>query len=141
MTRSETIAALAAYGRVAAGYFSGRVTVSGDLTVQNGNKTFKIDHPLDPKNRYLLHNAVEAPERKNVYDGVAQLAEDGTATVDLPEWFEALNGDFRYQLTAVGGAAPNLHIAEEIYENRFKIAGGEAEMKVCWQVTGTRKDP
>jgi hypothetical protein len=34
-----------------------------------------------------------------------------------------------------------LHIAEEISENRFKIAGGEAEMKVCWQVTGTRKDP
>jgi hypothetical protein len=59
----------------------------------------------------------------------------------LPEWFEALNGAFRYQLTAVGGAAPNLHVAEEISENRFKIAGGEAGMKVCWQIAGTRKDP
>jgi hypothetical protein len=67
--------------------------------------------------------------------------EDGTASVDLPEWFEALNGDFRYQLTSVGGSAPNLHVAEEIYENRFKIAGGEGGMKVCWQVTGSRKDP
>ncbi len=58
----------------------------------------------------------------------------------MPEWCEALNEDFCYQLTAVGGAAPNLHVAEEISENRFKIAGGPEGMKVCWQVTGTRKD-
>jgi hypothetical protein len=131
-----------------AGLFVGPVAVFGDLTVQNGdllvlngNKTFKIDHPLDPQNKYLLHNAVEAPERKNVYDGGARLDEDGAAWVDLPEWFEALNGDFRYQLTAVGGAAPNLHVAEEVSENRFKIAGGQEGMRICWQLTGTRKDP
>jgi hypothetical protein len=124
-----------------AGFFLGPVTVNGDHTVIGGNKSFKIDHPLDPQNKYLLHNAVEAPERKNVYDGVAQLDEDGEAWVELPEWFEALNGDFRYQLTAVGGSAPRLHVAEEISESRFKIAGGEEGMKVCWQVTGTRKDP
>jgi hypothetical protein len=125
-----------------AGIFFGPVMVWGDLTVENGNKPFKIDHPLYPQNKYLLHNAVESPERKNVYDGVAQLDEDGTASVDLPEWFEALNEDFRYQLTAVGQAAPNLHVAEKIYENnRFRIAGGEGGMEVCWQVTGTRRDP
>jgi len=124
-----------------AGLFHGPVDVHGDLTVYNGNKPFKIDHPLAPQNKYLLHNAVESSERKNVYDGVEQLDEDGAAWVDLPEWFEALNGDFRYQLTAVGGPAPNLHVGEEIYENRFKIVGGEVGMKVCWQVTGSRKDP
>jgi hypothetical protein len=124
-----------------AGFFDGGVTVAnGDLTVVNGNKPFKIDHPLDPQNKYLLHNAVESSERKNVYDGVALLDEDGEARVELPEWFEALNGDFRYQLTAVGGSAPGLHVAEELSENRFKIAGGEEGMKVCWQLTGTRKD-
>lgn len=119
----------------------GHFSVIGNLGVINGNKSFKIDHPLEPQNKYLLHNAVESSERKNVYDGIAQLDEDGAAWVDLPEWCEALNGDFRYQLTAVGGPAPNLHVAEEIYENRFKIAGGEGGMKVCWQVTGSRKDP
>jgi hypothetical protein len=87
-----------------------------------------------------LHHAVESSERKNVYDGVVQLDGFGEAWVDLPEWFEALNGDFRYQLTAVGGSAPDLHVAEELSENRFKIAGGEEGMKVCWQVTGSRKD-
>jgi hypothetical protein len=111
------------------------------VVVNLGDKTFKIDHPLDPENKYLLHNAVESSARKNVYDGVARLDKDGAAEVELPEWFQALNGDFRYQLTAVGGAAPGLHVAEEISENRFKIAGGEEGVKVCWQVTGSRKDP
>jgi hypothetical protein len=117
----------------------------GGITVVNGNKNFKIDHPLDPENKYLVHTSVESSEMKNVYDGVALLegefGEWGSAWVELPEWFEALNGDFRYQLTVVGQAAPNLHVAEEVSENRFKIAGGEGGMKVCWQLTGTRKDP
>jgi hypothetical protein len=116
------------------GFFMGSVTVVGA-------KNFKIDHPLDPENKYLLHTCVESSEMKNVYDGVARLDADGAAWVDLPAWFEALNGDFRYQLTAVGAPAPNLHIAEEVSENRFKIVGGEEGMKVCWQVTGSRKDP
>src|SRR5262249_50323072 len=62
------------------------------------------------------------------------------AVVDMPEWFDALNGDFRYLLTAVGAPMPGLYIAEEIANNRFKISGGMARMKVSWQVTGIRKD-
>jgi hypothetical protein len=112
----------------------------GGIKVINGPKNFQIDHPLDPENKYLVHTCVESSEMKNVYDGVAELEGDGTAWVYLDDWFEDLNDDFRYQLTAVGGPAPNLHVAEEVSGNRFKIAGGEAEMKVCWQVTGTRKD-
>jgi hypothetical protein len=123
-----------------AAYFGGDVEVRGNLTVANGNKPFKIDHPLEPQNKYLLHHSVESSERKNVYDGVAYLDADGSAWVELPQWFEALNGDFRYQLTPIGAAAPELHVAEEVSENRFKIAGGQGRMKVCWQLTGTRKD-
>jgi hypothetical protein len=113
----------------------------GGITVVAGLKLFKIDHPLDPENRYLLHTCVESSEMKNIYDGVVQLDEDGSGWVQLPQWFEALNGDFRYQLTPVGGSAPGLHVAEELSENRFKIGGGQDGMKVCWQVTGSRKDP
>jgi hypothetical protein len=117
------------------------VVADGDLVVMNGNKYgCFIDHPLDPENRYLLHTPVESSERKNVYDGIAWLNEDGASWAELPDWFEALNGDFRYQLTPVGGSAPGLHVAEEVSENRFKIAGGDEGMKVCWQVTGSRKD-
>jgi hypothetical protein len=139
--RNQGAGVVATCGRPGwAGDFYGDVRVSGNLTVVNGNKPFQIDHPLDPQNKYLLHHSVESSDRMNVYDGVAYLDEDGSAWVDLPEWFEALNGDFRYQLTAVGGSAPELHVAEEITDNRFRIAGGQGGMKVCWQVTGTRKD-
>jgi hypothetical protein len=124
-----------------AGVFEGIVTVLGDFAVSNGTKNFKIDHPLEPQGKYLLHTCVESSEMKNVYDGIAELGADGAALVFLPEWFEALNGEFRYQLTPIGGAGPNLHVAEEVSENRFKIAGGKAGMRVCWQVTGSRKDP
>ncbi|MBZ5545107.1 MAG: hypothetical protein LAO07_15730, partial [Acidobacteriia bacterium] len=60
--------------------------------------------------------------------------------VELPAWFEALNRDFRYQLTPIGAPAPNLYVAEEVKGNRFKIAGGNPGLKVSWQVTGVRQD-
>jgi len=56
--------------------------------------------------------------------------------VKLPNWFEGLNKDFRYQLTGIGAAAPNIHVSKEIIGGRFTIACGSAGMKVCWLVTG-----
>jgi len=76
----------------------------------------------------------------NVYNGNVNLDASGEATVELPNWFEALNKDFRYQLTAIGAPSPNLYIAEKISNNQFIIAGGTAGMEVSWQVTGIRKD-
>lgn len=120
-----------------AGLFVGNVTVSGLLTASA--KLFKIDHPLDPANKYLVHAAVESPELKNLYDGVVVLDANGEAGVDLPAWFEALNGDFRYQLTCIGGIAP-VYVADEVHEGHFRIAGGTPGLKVSWQVTGVRRD-
>lgn len=105
-----------------------------------GFKLFKIDHPLDPTNKYLYHACVESPERKNVYDGVVILDDCGEAVVELPGWFEAVNCDFRYQLTCIGSFA-DVYIAEEINSNHFKISGGSPRMKISWQVTGVRHDP
>jgi hypothetical protein len=128
-----------------AGLFWGNVEVSWDLTVRNsirkGGGGFRIDHPLDPANKYLNHGFVESPDMKNVYDGVVILDGNGEATVELPNWFEEVNEEFCYQLTAIGTPSPNLYIAEEISNNRFRIAGGMENMKVSWQVTGIRKDP
>jgi len=121
-----------------AGTFNGDVQVIGNLAKSGGG--FKIDHPLDPANKYLYHSFVESPDMKNVYDGVVTLDGRGEAVVELPEWFETLNRDFRYQLTCIGGFAP-VYIAEEVAGNRFKIAGGRAGMKISWQVTGIRQDP
>ena len=117
---------------------NGNVDIVGNLTKSSGS--FKIDHPLDPANKYLYHSFVESPDMKNIYDGVVTLDASGQATVTLPDWFEALNKDFRYQLTAIGVPGPNLYISKEISGNNFSITGGQPGMKVSWQVTGIRHD-
>ncbi|OFX49877.1 MAG: hypothetical protein A2046_16165 [Bacteroidetes bacterium GWA2_30_7] len=122
-----------------AGYFQGNVHVNGTLSKSGG--TFKIDHPQDPENKYLIHSFVESPDMKNIYDGVVTLDNQGKATITLPSYFSSLNKDFRYQLTAIGAAAPNLHIEQKIQNNSFTIAGGSTGMEVSWQITGSRKDP
>lgn len=121
-----------------AGWFQGNVAVAGNLSKSAGS--FKIDHPLDPENKYLSHSFVESPDMMNVYNGNVILDERGEAWVKLPEWFEVLNKNFRYQLTCIGGFSP-VYIAEEISKNQFKIAGGSQGLKVSWQVTGIRQDP
>jgi hypothetical protein len=115
----------------------GDVDVAGNLSKAGGS--FKIDHPQDPKEKYLYHSFVESPDMKNIYDGVATLNEGGEAIVSLPGYFEALNRDFRYQLTCISGFAA-VYVKQEVRGNRFMIAGGKPGLRVSWQVTGIRKD-
>lgn len=140
---NDAAGGIAVYGRETAGggawagRFDGDVWVNGNLSKNGGS--FKIDHPLDPANKYLYHSFVESPDMKNIYDGVATLDARGEANITMPEWFGALNRDFRYQLTCIGGFAP-VYIAEELTNNRFKIAGGRPGWRVSWQITGIRQD-
>lgn len=139
-------------------HVTGHLRIDGDLSKSGGS--FKIDHPLDPANKYLHHSFVESSDMKNVYDGIVVLNDKGEVEVDLPDWFGTLNKDYRYQLTAIGAPGPNLYIAKEISESKgytdtanynnnnnsqnhssFRIAGGTSGMKVSWQITGIRKDP
>jgi hypothetical protein len=127
-----------------AGFFTGKVYVSQGIYASN--VLSKIDHPIDPANKYLYHSSVESPDLKNLYDGMVTLDGKGEAVIELPDWFRALNKDLRYQLTAIGAPGPNLYIAKEISDagtnnkGHFKIAGGTSGMKVSWQVTGVRND-
>jgi hypothetical protein len=121
-----------------AGYFNGDVVITGNLS--KGSGSFTIDHPLDPQNKYLNHSFVESPDMMNVYNGNVVLDSQGEAWVALPEYFESLNKNFRYQLTCIGGFA-QVYVAEEIHGNSFMIAGGTPGLKVSWQVTGIRQDP
>ena len=60
----------------------------------------------------------------------------------MPDWFEALNRDFRYQLTVIGkGAWAHARIFEPMAGGRFVIQTDRADVRVSWQVTGIRKDP
>ncbi len=124
-----------------AGYFSGNVTVNGNLSA-SGTKPFKIDNPLNPAKQYLYHYAIESPQVQNMYNGTVVLDAQGEAGVTLPAYFSAVNsGEFQYQLTAIGAPMPNLYIAAEIKDNHFKIAGGAPGKKVSWMVFGQRNDP
>ena len=120
-----------------AGDFDGDVNVSGNLS--KGGGSFKIDHPLDPENKYLYHSFVESPEMMNIYNGNITTDDNGEATVTLPDYFEGLNRDFRYQLTVIGTFAQAI-VADEIAGNRFTIRTNAANVKVSWQVTGIRQD-
>jgi hypothetical protein len=130
---------LAALGKTGSVSIDGAGNVFATGNFFGAAKDFRIDHPLDPSGKYLTHTSIESSEMLNLYTGNAVLGADGSAAVPLPDWFTALNEDFRYQLTPIGGFA-QLYIAEEITGNRFRIAGGRAGMKVSWQVTGVRRD-
>jgi hypothetical protein len=120
-----------------AGIFLGKVRVTGFLSKAGGG--FEIDHPLDPANKYLRHSFVECPDMLNVYSGNVTTDDDGEARVMLPDYFEALNRDFRYQLTVIGQFAQAM-VAQEVRNNQFAIKTDQPRVKVSWQVTGVRQD-
>ena len=135
-----------------AGYFglasspnpAGHVRVLNDISIVGnmsaGSKSFKIDHPLDPENKYLYHSCVESPDMMNIYNGIVTTDANGEAVVKLPEYFQALNKDYRYQLTPIGQFAQCI-VFKEIENNQFVIKTDKPNVKVSWQVTGVRNDP
>jgi hypothetical protein len=120
-----------------AGVFSGNVDVYGSVSKSSGS--FKIDHPLDPANKYLYHSFVESPDMMNIYNGNVTTDNSGLATITLPDWFEPLNKDFRYQLTVIGQFAQAI-VGKEIEGSQFQIKTSLPNVKVSWQVTGIRQD-
>lgn len=120
-----------------AGYFDGKVHIRGNLSKSSGS--FKIDHPLDPTNKYLSHSFVESPDMMNIYNGNVTTDAKGQAVVTLPDYFTALNRDYRYQLTVVGQFAQAI-VLRKIKDNRFVIKTDKPRVEVSWQVTGIRQD-
>jgi hypothetical protein len=120
-----------------AGNFTGDVNVTGAIFA--GTKDFKIDHPLDPANKYLVHASVESSEMMNIYTGNVTTDGQGQASVQLPDWFEVLNTDFRYQLTVIGQFAQAI-VARKIANHQFTIRTSAPNVEVSWQVTGVRQD-
>ena len=105
-----------------------------------GTKTFIIDHPLDPANKYLKHFAMESNEVLNVYRGNVVLNSEGKAIVTMPDYFDGININFSYNLTAVGAPAPGIYVSKEMANGTFEISGGVAGGKISWQVTAERND-
>ncbi|MFT5858492.1 MAG: hypothetical protein ACI865_000580 [Flavobacteriaceae bacterium] len=112
---------------------------NGDLAA-TGVKTFIIDHPLDPENKVLRHFSMESDEVLNVYRGNAVLDDNGEVIVSLPDYYDEINKNPSYNLTAIGGFS-QLYIKEEISDGKFIIGGGTSGLKVSWTVYSERNDP
>lgn len=104
-----------------------------------GAKSFHIDHPLDPENKTLSHYSIESNEVLNMYRGTIQLDGNGQATIDLPDYFDAVNINPSYQLTAIG-TSTQPYVATEIANNQFTVSGAP-NTKVSWTVYAERNDP
>jgi hypothetical protein len=120
-----------------AAFFLGDVDVDGNLSKAGGS--FKIDDPQDPANKYLYHSFVESPDMMNIYNGNVTTDASGNAVVTMPDWFEALNQDFRYQLTVMGQFAQAM-VATKMANHQFAIKTDKPSVEVSWQVTGVRHD-
>ena len=138
--------AVGVYGSSATGFaalLQGKVEIDGNLSITGsitaGTKDFKIDDPLDPTGKYLTHACIESNEMSDIYSGNIATDAQGNATVTMPNWFGALNKDFRYQLTVIGQFAQAV-VSSEIQNNRFGIKTDKPNVKVSWQVTGVRQD-
>lgn len=115
------------------------VYANGDFGAA-GTKAFAIDHPLDPEHKYLKHYSIESNEVLNMYRGTVAFDNNGEAIVTMPDYFDAVNANFSYQLTPIGGYAP-LYIKEKLNNGKFIIAGGTIGMEVSWTVYAERNDP
>src|SRR3989344_532007 len=91
---------------------SGNVTVESNLT--KGSGTFVIDNPANPDNELLYHSFVESPDALNEYTGTAVIGKNGEAIVRLPDYFEALNGDYQYFVRPVDTPMGGLYVKQEV---------------------------
>jgi hypothetical protein len=110
---------------------------NGDMGA-TGAKTFIIDHPEDPENKMLKHFSVESNEVLNMYRGMAELDANGQALIELPTYFDDININPSYQLTAVG-TPQQPYVLQEIQGNQFVVAGAP-NTKVSWTVYADRND-
>ncbi len=128
------------------GSTSSQVFTADTHTFSGTKSGFHIDHPLHPLTMTLSHTPVDGDQMYTFYAGEVTLDNTGAATVTMPDWFTALNGQCMYQLTCVDGYAP-VYVTEQRTGGKiggahcFTINGGKAGQRVCWQVTGIRQDP
>lgn len=125
-------------------YFGGQNGAYGVYSNGNlgatGTKTFRIDHPQDPENKFLRHFSIESNEVLNVYRGTTTFDANGNAIVELPDYFNSINRNVSYQLTPIGAYMP-LYVKDKVNNNnQFVVSGGMAGKEVSWAVYAERND-
>lgn len=119
------------------------VFASGDMGA-TGVKPFRIDHPIDPENKYLLHYASESPFPQNFYNGNVTTDDSGYAWVKLPDYFAEINANYKYQLTVIDEGDHDEFICAKVVQkirgNKFRIRTNLPNIEVSWEVKADRND-
>lgn len=111
-------------------------------TGASGVKSFRIDHPQDPLNKYLLHYSAEGPQPLNIYQGHVTTDDNGYAWVQLPSYFEDINRDPEYVLTVTDDSDDFIlsKVSKGVQNNRFQIRTSKGNIRVSWEVKAVRND-
>lgn len=107
-----------------------------------GTKSFIIDHPLDPENRYLKHYCAEGSEPRNVYMGHITTDAQGYAWVTLPDYYDSINVNPEYQLTVLDGSEDFVlaKVTKKVAGHRFQIRTSKPRVEVSWRIDAVRND-
>lgn len=131
-----------AYGYTTSG--TGWAVYAGGKFGASGTKSFRIDHPLDPENKYLLHYSTESPVPQNFYVGNVVTDANGYAWVELPDYFSEINANFKYQLTVVDDADSSAFVqakvSKKIRDGRFQVRTSAPNTEISWRVDADRND-
>ena len=88
-------------------------------------KTFIIDHPDDPPNKYLVHACLEGPEAGVFYRGKGTIQNNHSATITLPQYVRKLAYDFTVQLTPIrtSPTKPTQLTSSKVIDGLFTVYG------------------
>ena len=124
---------------------AGAFRVPGALTA--GSKSFKIDHPKDPYNKFLVYMSTEAPKAGIEDWGTVRLV-NGQAEVDLDIAAGHMSGTFvaltqRAIVVSVNNLDSHTRVrAGRITDGKFTIFADDHDCndEVTWQVKAERAD-
>ena len=125
------------------------MTCDGEITadvLKCGVKYFIIHHPLNPRDKNLVHACIEGPELAVYYRGEGRLNREG-AEVVLPEYFEKLvrTEGRTVLITPIweDNSLVSCIAASEVRDGRFwvrAIDDKNPNQRFYWEVKGVRAD-
>jgi hypothetical protein len=115
-------------------------TTTKQVVYSTTGKSFIIDHPLDPDNKYLVHCCLEGPESGVYYRGKSEIVNGTSAEIQLPSYVGVLCTDLTVQITHIYDGAVKAFSASEVdtATNTFTVHGENGRFN--WLVHGKRSD-
>jgi hypothetical protein len=104
-------------------------------------KSFVIDHPTYPENKYLVHACLEGPEAGVYYRGKGEIVNGEYVEIHLPDYFGTLckdGDDATIQITHIYDGKVKVFSASEVNleTNTFTVYGENGRFN--WLVNGKR---